>query len=146
MWEIHINSNKSKSHLNALFEYMSPNNWQVTRFFMFLIQTEIKEILILRHWDKCPTWCLAKRKRKCVFLSRGRMQHVLWPWKSFLWQWGLSEWHLSPFQCWTRYNLSFPHLNPIVIEMKSNYYLMLLKILLLNVHNQAYFLTRKTSL
>lgn len=53
----------------------------------------------------------------------------------------LSEWRRPPFQRWTRYNLIFPHLNPLVIEMNSNYYLMLLKILLFHEDNYAYLLT-----
>lgn len=84
------------------------SNWDKRKFYF-------------RQCDKCPTLCLAERKRKCVFLSI--LQNAACP--LALKVLGviirLSEWRLPPFQCWTRHNLIFPHLNAIVIEVKSNY-------------------------
>lgn len=70
---------QEQSHLNALFGYVLPNDWQATFFFMFLIQTEMKGNFILDIETNAPHFVWLKGKENVFFFLDSRMQCVLWP-------------------------------------------------------------------
>lgn len=58
---------QEQSHLNSLFEYVSQNDWQATRFFMFLIQSETKENFIFDTETNAPHFVWLKGKEIVFF-------------------------------------------------------------------------------